>query len=94
MSVRVELDGPIDLVRTLGFARMGSGDPCLRLVGDAVWRATRTPVGLATQRLQRVGRDAVAVDVWGPGADWGVKPRARGRGGRWAPKRPGRLEKR
>jgi len=66
----VELDGPIDLRRTLAFARMGMGDPCLRLNGEDVWRATRTPMGLATERLRKVRPDAVCVEAWGPGADW------------------------
>jgi 3-methyladenine DNA glycosylase/8-oxoguanine DNA glycosylase len=68
--IRVELDGPLDLVRTLGFARMGSSDPCLRIVGDSVWRATRTPLGLATQRLRSGPADTVEVEAWGPGASW------------------------
>ena len=66
----VELDGPIDLQRTLAFARMGMGDPSLRILDADVWRATRTPLGLATQRLHKVRPDAVSVDAWGPGADW------------------------
>jgi 3-methyladenine DNA glycosylase/8-oxoguanine DNA glycosylase len=66
----VELDGPIDLRRTLAFARMGVGDPCLRIVDDGVWRATRTPMGLATQHLRKVRPDAVEVQAWGPGAAW------------------------
>jgi 3-methyladenine DNA glycosylase/8-oxoguanine DNA glycosylase len=68
--LRVELEGPIDLPRTVAFARMGIGDPCLRVVDDAIWRATRTPEGLATERLWLVARDSVAVEAWGPGADW------------------------
>jgi 3-methyladenine DNA glycosylase/8-oxoguanine DNA glycosylase len=67
------LDAPIDLVRTMAFGRMGAGDPCLRVLGDSVWRATRTPRGLATERLGRVGRGAVEVDAWGPGAEWLVE---------------------
>jgi 3-methyladenine DNA glycosylase/8-oxoguanine DNA glycosylase len=42
----------------------------LRIVGDSIWRATRTPAGLATQRLRRVGGGGVQVDAWGPGAAW------------------------
>jgi 3-methyladenine DNA glycosylase/8-oxoguanine DNA glycosylase len=64
------LDGPIDLLRTVTFARMGIGDPCLRAVDDAVWRATRTPNGLATQRLTKIRANAICVEAWGPGADW------------------------
>ncbi|HEX8968008.1 MAG TPA: DNA-3-methyladenine glycosylase 2 family protein [Chloroflexota bacterium] len=67
------LPRPIDLPRTLGHARMGSGDPCLRLVGDSVWRATRTPLGLATERLRVGTGGSIDVDAWGPGAAWLVE---------------------
>lgn len=70
LSPRVELGGPIDLRRTVAFARMGIGDPCLRVAGDSIWRATRTPEGPATERLQLVAGDTVEVEAWGPGADW------------------------
>jgi 3-methyladenine DNA glycosylase/8-oxoguanine DNA glycosylase len=69
-GIRVELGGPLDLVRTLGFARMGNSDPCLRIVGDSVWRSTRTPLGLATQRLRPGPASTVEVEAWGPGASW------------------------
>ncbi len=72
-SVLVELERPIDLVRTMAHGRMGMGDPCLRVVADGVWRATRTPDGLASQRLRVVRRGAVQADAWGPGADWLVE---------------------
>jgi 3-methyladenine DNA glycosylase/8-oxoguanine DNA glycosylase len=68
--MRVALDGPVDLIRTLGYARMGSSDPCLRLAGDSVWRATRTPFGVTTERIRAVAADAVEVEAWGPGAEW------------------------
>ncbi len=57
----------------LAHARMGNGDPCLRVVGGAVWRATRTPFGVATQRLSLAADGAVLVDAWGPGAEWLVE---------------------
>src|ERR1700736_6747430 len=66
----VTLDRPPNLPQTLAHARMGSGDPCLRVVDGAVWRATRTPLGLATQRLSLGTDGAVHVDLWGPGQDW------------------------
>ncbi|MBV9895737.1 MAG: DNA-3-methyladenine glycosylase 2 family protein, partial [Chloroflexi bacterium] len=72
-STRVELDGPVDLLRTLGYARMGPTDPCLRVAGDLVWRATRTPLGLATQRVRTVSKSVVEVDAWGPGAAWVIE---------------------
>jgi 3-methyladenine DNA glycosylase/8-oxoguanine DNA glycosylase len=64
------MDRPINLAQTLAHARMGNGDPCLRLVDGAVWRATRTPEGPATERLSPAPGGAVRVDAWGPGAAW------------------------
>jgi 3-methyladenine DNA glycosylase/8-oxoguanine DNA glycosylase len=68
--VCVELEGPVDLVRTLGFARMGNSDPCLQIAGDSVWRATRTPLGVATQRVRPGAAGVLEVEAWGPGASW------------------------
>jgi 3-methyladenine DNA glycosylase/8-oxoguanine DNA glycosylase len=65
---RIDLDGPIDLVRTVAYARLGTGDPCLRVIGNDVWRATRTPRGLATARARPLATDRIQVDAWGPGA--------------------------
>jgi 3-methyladenine DNA glycosylase/8-oxoguanine DNA glycosylase len=64
------LERPVELVPTLAHARMGNRDPCLRIVGKAVWRATRTPVGLATERVTLGEDGSVVVSAWGPGADW------------------------
>ena len=63
---------PVDLGATLGPLRRGSGDPCLAVdAAGAWWRATLTPGGPATLRVQV---DAAAGEVrgeaWGPGADW------------------------
>jgi 3-methyladenine DNA glycosylase/8-oxoguanine DNA glycosylase len=60
----------VDLVRTLGFARMGNSDPCFQIAGDSIWRATRTPRGLATQRVRAGAAGTVEVEAWGPGARW------------------------
>ena len=70
MSVVIDLGHPVDLVRTVAHGRMGRGDPALRVLSDGVWRATRTPDGLATECLRRITSTAVEVDVWGPGAAW------------------------
>ncbi len=70
LSRTLEFEHPLDLVRTMAHGRMGAGDPCLRVAGTTVWRSTRTPLGLATQRLELVNRHAVQVDAWGPGAEW------------------------
>jgi len=66
----VDLDAPIDLVRTIAHGRMGFVDPCVRVLGDCVWRGTRTPLGLATQRLTPIAPGSVQVEAWGPGAEW------------------------
>jgi 3-methyladenine DNA glycosylase/8-oxoguanine DNA glycosylase len=60
----------INLPQTLAHTRMGNADPCLRVVGGSVWRATRTPAGLATQRLTPASDGSIVVEAWGPGAEW------------------------
>jgi len=70
LSRTLEFERGVDLVRTMAHGRMGSGDPCLRVTGNSVWRATRTPCGPATERLELVDRHTVYVNAWGPGAEW------------------------
>lgn len=66
-TVRPEL--PTDLRLTLHGLRRGPHDPHFRYEGDAVWRACLTPAGPGTIRLvQR--RAEIAVEAWGPGAEW------------------------
>ena len=61
---------PIDLWLTLGpLHRGGAADQSVRIDGHEVWRATRTPAGIATQRFRPRG-EAIEVEAWGPGADW------------------------
>jgi endonuclease III len=59
---------PLDLGLTL--APLSAG-PWLRHEGAAIWRATRTPAGPTTMRLERVD-GSVEVKAWGPGAEWAV----------------------
>jgi 3-methyladenine DNA glycosylase/8-oxoguanine DNA glycosylase len=70
LSATFGLDRPPNLPQTLAHARMGNTDPCLRIVDGAVWRATRTPLGPATQRVSLASGGAVRVDAWGPGSEW------------------------
>jgi 3-methyladenine DNA glycosylase/8-oxoguanine DNA glycosylase len=72
-SVTLEFGRPIDLVRTMAHGRMGFGDPCVRVLPDGVWRATRTPDGVGSQRLRVLQRGVVQVDAWGAGAAWLVQ---------------------
>ena len=67
-SRTIQLDGPLDLARTLGIHLRGSGDPTMRLGPSGVVRATRVPAGPATIELHRSG-DRVHAEAWGPGAE-------------------------
>lgn len=64
---RVRLAGDVDPLLTLGPLWQGPGDPSLRIEGDVVLRATRTPAGAAAVRLQHAA-DGLNADAWGPGA--------------------------
>jgi len=57
---------PLDLFSTLAPIEIGHS---LRIDGADAWRATRTPEGPATVHL-RFGTGTVAVEAWGPGAQW------------------------
>ena len=64
---------PVDVRRTLGPLRRGSGDPTHRSELDgAVWRTTRLATGAATYRLTQQGLHEVHVTAWGPGAEEAV----------------------
>lgn len=70
LSRLVVPERPLDPWLTLGpLARGGPGDPSVHIDGAEIWRATRTPAGIATQRLRQRG-EAIEVEAWGPGADW------------------------
>ncbi|MCA1644507.1 MAG: DNA-3-methyladenine glycosylase 2 family protein [Chloroflexi bacterium] len=69
-TLKFGLDRPPNLAQTLAHSRMGNGDPCLQVVAGTVWRATRTPLGPATQRLSLAADGAVLVEAWGSGAEW------------------------
>ncbi|MEU3722070.1 DNA-3-methyladenine glycosylase 2 family protein [Streptomyces sp. NPDC031705] len=61
---------PVDLGLVLGPLRRGPGDPAFRTTPDgSVWRATRTPEGPATLRVNATPEGADA-EAWGPGRDW------------------------
>jgi len=64
------LNGPLHVRDTFFAVRIGPRDPCLRIVGDEVWRATRTPHGPATECIRLAPDREVSVEAWGPGAGW------------------------
>ena len=64
---------PVSVMGALGGLRRGAGDPTFRVVGDHVWRGTRTPAGPATLRLATAARQGeVVAEAWGPGAAWAL----------------------
>lgn len=57
----------MDLLRTLGPHRRGTGDPTMRIADDGVWRTTTTPDGPATVRIA-FSLGTVRISAWGSGA--------------------------
>jgi 3-methyladenine DNA glycosylase/8-oxoguanine DNA glycosylase len=73
LSSAFRLDAPLNLRETLFDARWGPRDPCMRIVEGEAWRATRTPLGPATERLRLAADGSVLIDAWGAGAEWLVQ---------------------
>lgn len=63
---------PLDLRRTVLFQRRGPGDPTMTAAGGVIWRASRTPVGVATLALRRTSPGVIRAAAWGDGADWAL----------------------
>jgi 3-methyladenine DNA glycosylase/8-oxoguanine DNA glycosylase len=68
-------DWPCSVAQVLGPLRHGGGDPTYRTTPDgAHWRATRTPAGPATVRIQaRPSEGTVIGSAWGPGSGWALE---------------------
>jgi 3-methyladenine DNA glycosylase/8-oxoguanine DNA glycosylase len=66
-SVRLAL--PVHLGQTMGALQHGRYDPTIQVSASTVWRAMRTPIGVATARFTGSGHDVV-VDAWGEGSAW------------------------
>jgi 3-methyladenine DNA glycosylase/8-oxoguanine DNA glycosylase len=62
---------PLDLGRTLGFLRRGTGDPTMVIAGSVIWRAVRTPLGPTTLAVRTIGGE-VRATAWGPGTDFAL----------------------
>lgn len=68
---------PIDVGRAIAAQRHGRNDPTFAATGSLdsgglVWRASRTPEGVATLALRRTADGTVRAAAWGPGADWAL----------------------
>lgn len=67
-SLIIDVDGPLDLQRSLSPLVRGNADRTIRLARDRAWWTTRTSAGAATVALTQVG-GRVEAEAWGPGAD-------------------------
>jgi 3-methyladenine DNA glycosylase/8-oxoguanine DNA glycosylase len=61
----------VNLRATLRTLVRGPYDPCARIDSAGFWRTTSTPDGPATTLL-RDGPEGIAVEAWGPGAEWAI----------------------
>jgi 3-methyladenine DNA glycosylase/8-oxoguanine DNA glycosylase len=67
----LRLTRPLNLRLSLGILQHGRRDPCVRISGETMWRATRTPQGPAVERVTVDPAAArVTASAWGPGAPW------------------------
>lgn len=63
------LRSPVDIALTLAPLRHGAGDPTIRISGNEVARATRTPDGPASLHIKVIG-DRCEAEAWGAGSSW------------------------
>ncbi|ALJ21536.1 DNA-3-methyladenine glycosylase family protein [Microbacterium sp. No. 7] len=66
-----ELRVAIDVRRAVRRQQRGPRDPAQCEHDGVIWRASRTPEGVATLAL-RIGRARVRAAAWGPGAAWAL----------------------
>lgn len=69
MRRRVELPGPVDVVRTIRRHTIHGLDPTIRKHGGAVYHAFRTEDGPVTVRYRQASPTSADVEAWGPGAE-------------------------
>jgi 3-methyladenine DNA glycosylase/8-oxoguanine DNA glycosylase len=63
---------PLDLRRTVLYQRRGGGDPTMTTASAVIWRASTTPLGIATLALRQSTGGVVRAAAWGPGAEWAL----------------------
>lgn len=61
----------LHLFRTVGVLMRGPKDPTMLVDGTTLWRASRTPEGVATLALRQT-TEGVHATAWGPGAGWAL----------------------
>ncbi|MBD3940395.1 DNA-3-methyladenine glycosylase 2 family protein [Microbacterium sp. NEAU-LLC] len=62
----------LDLRRTVLYQRHGAGDPTMTVSGTVIWRASRTPAGVATLAIRETHPGVVRGAAWGPGREWAL----------------------
>jgi 3-methyladenine DNA glycosylase/8-oxoguanine DNA glycosylase len=63
---------PLDFRRTVLYQRHGGGDPTMVAAGSVIWRASRTPEGIASLALREISPGVIRAAAWGAGADWAL----------------------
>lgn len=63
---------PLDAHRAIMLQKRGAHDPAQTTQGGIIWRASRTPLGVATLAI-RVERTRIRAAAWGPGAAWALE---------------------
>jgi 3-methyladenine DNA glycosylase/8-oxoguanine DNA glycosylase len=58
--------------RTVLWQRRGGGDPTMIVDGSVIWRASRTPEGVATLAVRETAPGVIRGAAWGPGAQWAI----------------------
>ena len=61
--------GPFDLRASVGCLQRGPRDPTQQHAAGVIWRATRTPEGIATLALAQRADGSVRAAAWGPGRE-------------------------
>ena len=72
ISLRWRPPFALDALATLRPLWQGPGDAQTRIAGNVVARASRTPVGPASLRIE-IGRGELVATAWGPGAEWAIE---------------------
>ncbi|QAY60369.1 DNA-3-methyladenine glycosylase 2 family protein [Microbacterium protaetiae] len=60
---------PLDLMRTVSIQQRGAHDPTFSVAASVIWRASRTPAGIATLALREISPSVIRAAAWGPGRE-------------------------
>jgi len=63
---------PVDVRTVVLYQRRGPRDPTMHAADGVLWRASRTPEGVATVALRLMPGGVVRAAAWGPGAGWAL----------------------